>query len=107
MTDSDSPVDELFTAQRLPSLLQAIICFTGVFLLISLGMFVYAISIHAILFLALVWVCLQTRWLGYAFTDIRGMMDDGIIKALPAIYIFLLIGIHAKRYYCKPALFRH
>ena len=52
MTDSDSPVDELFTAQRLPSLLQAIICFTGVFLLISLGMFVYAISIHAILFLA-------------------------------------------------------
>ncbi|MDO8334225.1 MAG: Na+/H+ antiporter NhaC family protein, partial [Nitrosomonas sp.] len=93
MTDSDSPVDELFTAQRLPSLLQAIICFTGVFLLISLGMFVYAISIHAILFLALVWVCLQTRWLGYAFTDIRGMMDDGIIKALPAIYIFLLIGM--------------
>lgn len=93
MTDSDSPVDELFTAQRLPSLLQAIICFAGVFLLISLGMFVYAISIHAILFLALVWVCLQTRWLGYAFTDIRGMMDDGIIKALPAIYIFLLIGM--------------
>lgn len=93
MTDSDSPVDELFTAQRLPTLLQAIICFVGVFLLISLGMFVYAISIHAILFLALVWVCLQTRWLGYAFTDIRRMMDDGIIKALPAIYIFLLIGM--------------
>ena len=93
MTENTSSVEELFTTQRLPSLLQASVCFVGVFLLIALGMFVFAVSIHAIIFLAVIWVCLQARWLGYSFTAIRRMMDDGIIKALPAIYIFLLIGM--------------
>jgi len=93
MADSDLLLEELLTAKRLPSLLQAIICFAGVFLLISLGMFVYEASIHAIIFLVLAWVSLQTLWLGYSFIDIRRMMDDGITKALPAIYIFLLIGM--------------
>jgi len=93
MAEKDSFVEELLTTQRLPYLLQAAICFAGVFLLISFGMFVYEASIHAIIFLALIWVSLQTRWLGYSFIDIRRMMDDGITKALPAIYIFLLIGM--------------
>ena len=93
MTETKPPIEELPTTQRLPTLLQALVCFAGVFLLISLGMFVFAISIHAVIFLALIWVCLQARWLGYSFLDIRRMMDDGIIKALPAIYIFLLIGM--------------
>jgi len=93
MTENDSPLEALLTTQRPPSLLQAIICFAGVFLLISLGMFVYAVSIHALIFLALIWVSLQACWLGYSFADIRNMMDDGITKALPAIYIFLLIGM--------------
>ena len=93
MTETQLPIAELLTIQRLPTLLQALVCFAGVFLLISLGMFVFAISIHVVIFLALIWVCLQARWLGYSFLDIRRMMDDGIIKALPAIYIFLLIGM--------------
>lgn len=93
MVESDSSVEVLSTARRLPSLWHAVICFTGVSLLISLGLFVYQASIHAIIFLALLWVSLQARWLGYSFTDIRHMMDDGITKALPAIYIFLLIGM--------------
>ncbi|MCC7091594.1 MAG: Na+/H+ antiporter NhaC [Nitrosomonas sp.] len=93
MTENDPLLEELLPVHPLPSFWQAAFCLGGVFILISLGMFVYAISIHAILFLALIWVCLQAHWLGYAFTDIRNMMDDGIIKALPAIYIFLLIGM--------------
>ncbi|MEK6686552.1 MAG: Na+/H+ antiporter NhaC family protein, partial [Pseudomonadota bacterium] len=93
MADKDSSLEELLTTRRLPSFLQAVICFAGMFLLISLGLFVYETSIHAIIFLALVWVSLQARWLGYSFTGIRRMMDDGITKALPAIYIFLLIGM--------------
>lgn len=93
MSEKDSPVKELLTAKRLPSLLHATICFAGVFLLISLGLFVYEASIHAIIFLALVWVNLQARWLGYSFINNRHMMNDGITKALPAIYIFLLIGM--------------
>ena len=35
MAENDSPTEELLTAQRLPSLLHAAICFAGVFLLIS------------------------------------------------------------------------
>ncbi|PTQ78291.1 transporter (NhaC family) [Nitrosomonas oligotropha] len=93
MTETKPRIEELLTTQRLPTLLQALVCFAGVFLLISLGMFVFAISIHAVIFLALIWVCLQARWLSHSFLDIRRMMDDGIIKALPAIYIFLLIGM--------------
>lgn len=93
MADKDSSLEELLTTRRLPSFLQAVICFAGMFLLISLGLFIYEASIHAIIFLALVWVSLQARWLGYSFTGIRRMMDDGITKALPAIYIFLLIGM--------------
>lgn len=93
MTESDSSIEELSTAKRQPMLFHAAICFAGVFLLISSGLFVYQVSIHAIIFLALIWVSLQARWLGYSFTDIRCMMDDGITRALPAIYIFLLIGM--------------
>ncbi len=93
MAENDSPTEELLTAKQLPSLLHAAICFAGVFLLISLGLFVYEASIHAIIFLALAWVSVQARWLGYSFINIRHMMDDGITKALPAIYIFLLIGM--------------
>lgn len=93
MTDSDSSLEELPNAKRQPALFHAAICFAGVFLLISSGLFVYQVSIHAVIFLALIWVSLQARWLGYSFTDIRRMMDDGITKALPAIYIFLLIGM--------------
>jgi len=93
MAESESPLEELLTATRWPSLLHALICLTGVFLLISFGLFVYGASIHAIIFLALVWVSLQARWLGHSFTNIRHMMDEGITKALPAIYIFLLIGM--------------
>lgn len=93
MIENDTLLEEFLPSQRPPSFGHAAICFGGVFALISIGMFAYAISIHVILFLALIWVSLQARWLGYSFTAIRHMMDDGIIKALPAIYIFLLIGM--------------
>jgi NhaC family Na+:H+ antiporter len=93
MVDSDAPVEELLSVKRLPSFLHAVVCFTGMFLMISLSLFVYEASIHAIIFLALGWVSIQAAWLGYSFVDIRRMMDGGITKALPAVYIFLLIGM--------------
>ncbi len=92
MADHESLIEEL-SVDKLPSLFQAAICFIGVFLLISVGLFVYQVSLHAIIFLTLIWVSLHARCLGYTFVEIRGMMDEGITKALPAIYIFLLIGM--------------
>lgn len=76
-----------------PSLFQAIVCVLGVFLMISLGLFMWEIRIHALIFLCLLWVGGHAASLGYRFTDIQHMMNAGISSALPAIYIFILIGM--------------
>ena len=81
------------TTPRTPTLLQAILCFGGNFLMISTGLFVFAISLHVVMFLCLIWTATHAWWLGYDFDAIRGMMNTGISKALPAIYIFILIGM--------------
>lgn len=93
MTDQETAIRELPDIQLLPSFRQAAICFTGTVLLIGLGLFVFQISLHALIFLTLVWAGLHAHALGHSFTTIRSMMDQGIIKALPAIYIFMLIGM--------------
>ncbi|PSJ16187.1 Na+/H+ antiporter NhaC [Nitrosomonas supralitoralis] len=93
MTEQNKSLEELSTNQRLPSFFHAAVCFAGVLLLISLGLFFFQASLHALIFLALIWVSVQAHGLGYSFIDIRHMMDEGIAKALPAIYIFLLIGM--------------
>jgi len=54
---------------------------------------VFAISLHVVLFFCLLWTSLNAWLLGYDFTAIRGMMNVGISNALPAIYIFVLIGM--------------
>ncbi|MBA2482840.1 MAG: Na+/H+ antiporter NhaC [Nitrosomonas sp.] len=76
-----------------PSFLHAAICFLGVLLMISIGLFLYEISVHAVIFFALLWVGVNAARLGYSFIEIRNMMNSGISNALPAIYIFLLIGM--------------
>ena len=73
--------------------MQAIVCFGGNFLMISSGLFIFAISLHIVMFFCLIWTALHAWWLGYDFTAIRGMMNTGISNALPAIYIFILIGM--------------
>lgn len=78
---------------RSPSLQQAILCFGGNFLMISTGLFLFAISLHIVMFFCLLWTALHAWWLGYNFAAIRDMMNTGISNALPAIYIFILIGM--------------
>ena len=93
MTNSENQFGELLVGRPMPSFLQAAVCILGMFLMISMGLFFYEVSIHAIIFMALVWVAVHAAWLGHSFIAIRQMMNDGITKALPAIYIFLLIGM--------------
>ncbi|PCJ26382.1 MAG: Na+/H+ antiporter NhaC [SAR86 cluster bacterium] len=73
--------------------LQAFTCFFGVILIIAVGLFKYAIDLHSLMFLCLVWAGLNARYLGHTFEGIRGLMSDAISRALPAIYIFILIGM--------------
>lgn len=93
MNENEEQLSDKLTNKYSPSYTHAVICFSGVLLVISLGLFVFEASIHAVLFFALLWVGVQAALLGYAFTDIRSMMNNGISKALPAIYIFILIGM--------------
>ncbi|MCB1948999.1 MAG: Na+/H+ antiporter NhaC [Burkholderiales bacterium] len=92
-TEIETQFELALADKKLPSLAHAIICFLGVFLMISLGLFVFEASLHAIIFLALIWATMQAALLGHSFLVIRQMMNHGIYKALPALYIFLLIGM--------------
>ncbi|MGB4247641.1 MAG: Na+/H+ antiporter NhaC [Pseudohongiellaceae bacterium] len=78
---------------RVPSALHALLCFGGNFLMISTGLFLFQISLHIVLFFCLLWTALHAWLLGNDFAAIRTMMNTGISHALPAIYIFILIGM--------------
>ncbi|MDB9942326.1 Na+/H+ antiporter NhaC [Pseudomonadales bacterium] len=78
---------------RTPSLLHALLCFCVVVGMISSGLFLFTISLHSIIFMALIWVGINARLLGYDYAAIQSMMSEAITRALPAIYIFLLIGM--------------
>jgi NhaC family Na+:H+ antiporter len=81
------------TQPRSPTAWHALLCFGGNFLMISTGMFVFAISLHVVLFFCLLWTGLHAWLLGHNFSAVRAMMSTGISNALPAIYIFILIGM--------------
>ncbi len=76
-----------------PSFLHAAICFGGVITIISFGLFYLAIDLHSLMFVCLLWMGVNSKLLGHGFTEIRQMMSGAINQALPAIYIFILIGM--------------
>lgn len=75
------------------SFFQALLCFSGVILIISVGLFKLAVDLHSLMFLCLLWTGLNALYLGYNYTDLRRLMGEAIGRALPAIYIFVLIGM--------------
>lgn len=78
---------------KCPGAAHSALCFAGNLAIIALGLFALGVSLHILLFACLIWTGLNCRALGHDFVAIRGMMSDGISRALPAIYIFLLIGL--------------
>ena len=85
-TETDSLVNS-------PSLLHAITCFGGILLIIAGGLFAFEISLHSLMFLCLLWAGFNSRLLGCHYKTIRKWMTEAITRALPAIYIFILIGM--------------
>jgi Na+:H+ antiporter, NhaC family len=76
-----------------PSFVHSALCFGGVIALLSLGLFVLRIELHSLMFLCLLWTAGNAWWLGYSYLHIRQMMSSALSQALPAIYIFFLIGM--------------
>ncbi len=87
MTDSSSP------NRNAVSMAHAALCFAGVIGMIATGLSLFEVSLHSVIFLCLVWTAANARYLGYSYADIQRLMSDAISRALPAIYIFLLIGM--------------
>ena len=59
----------------------------------SIGLFAFGIDLHSLMFLCLIWATLNARLLGHTSAGIRQLMSSAISRALPAIYIFILIGM--------------
>ncbi|MFT6093585.1 MAG: NhaC family Na+:H+ antiporter [Pseudohongiellaceae bacterium] len=78
---------------RPPSFLQALICFAVIVITIAGGLFGLSISLHALMFLCLLWAGLHAYSLGHDYLQIRELMNSALTRAMPAIYIFILIGM--------------
>ncbi len=78
---------------RQSSLVQSTVCFSGVIIIIAVGFFALRIDLHSLMFLCLLWAGLHAHYLGFSYTAIRALMAEAISRALPAIYIFILIGM--------------
>ena len=78
---------------RRPSFLRSLMCFGSVMLIIVVGSVFYKVSMHVLLLTSIVWLSLNTLFLGYRFSDIKNMMNGGIAKGIGACYIFILVGI--------------
>lgn len=65
----------------------------GVIATLVAGLFVLALPIHALMVIAIGWTALCLRSTGIPYDVLRKMMTEGIAEALPAIFVFFLIGM--------------
>lgn len=87
MSDLDS------ISGRAPTFVQSILCFSLIIIIIAGGLFMFQISLHVLMFLCLLWAGLNAFYLGYGYVHIRQLMSNALLRAMPAIYIFILIGM--------------
>jgi NhaC family Na+:H+ antiporter len=85
--------DIIPTSPRTPKFLQSFVCFSVVVATIAGGLFGLGISLHTLMFICLLWVGLNAFSLGYGYLQIRELMTSSLARAMPAIYIFILIGM--------------
>lgn len=81
-----------------PSLLHASICCLVLVLWVGFGIFFLKspsgdIPLHGILLIGLIWVALNALVLGCRYAQVREAMLVGSRRAMPAMFIFLLIGV--------------
>jgi NhaC family Na+:H+ antiporter len=81
------------TLPRIPGFLQSLVCFSLIVITIAGGLFGFDISLHTLMFLCLIWGGINAFILGYNYLQIRELMTNSLARAMPAIYIFILIGM--------------
>ena len=84
------------TESALNQRLSPIVATTLLFLLFGwllLGLFILSLSLHALLLTALGALMVCGRFLGFGISKLREGLFQGIQDAIPALVIFLMIGV--------------
>ena len=76
-----------------PGFMAALICCVGILVIMISSVFMLEIELHLALIIALIWTAFNAALLGFRFRDTKLLMNDGVIAAVGAIYIFMLIGV--------------
>ena len=85
--------DSANSSWQMPSFSHALVCFSGVMIILAIGFQVLHINSHSLLFLCVLWVCCNAAVLDADFVAIKGAMTSGLERGLSIIYIFILIGV--------------
>lgn len=80
-------------ALQSPGFLQSLCCFCVVVITIAGGLFWLQISLHSLMFLCLLWVGINAYAIGFSYLQIRELMNSALLRAMPAMAIFILIGM--------------
>ncbi|MRI34433.1 Na+/H+ antiporter NhaC [Endozoicomonas sp. OPT23] len=75
-----------------PELLHALVVLITIIAVITSGLFA-GINLHSLLLISILIASFSAFHLGYSYKNIREAMCKGINSALPAVFIFVLIGV--------------
>lgn len=78
---------------RQPTVFHAAITLIGLAVWISYGIFGLGADLHGILLIGLVWVAINCLPLRVSYAQIQRAMVTGMNRAMPAMFIFLMIGV--------------
>lgn len=78
---------------RQPAFFHACLTFGAIVTTIGIGLFYLQTSLHSLMLVCLLIAGCSARLGGYHYNEIRTAMNGGIRGALPAVYIFILIGV--------------
>ncbi|NNC99618.1 MAG: Na+/H+ antiporter NhaC [Gammaproteobacteria bacterium] len=92
-TTTDPRRHDLPIIHREPSVMHAAVTILGLACWISFGIFYLKSGLHGILLLGLVWVAANCMPLRCNYLQIREAMQIGMDRAMPAMFIFLMIGV--------------
>ena len=86
----------IFTEERevkQPKLYQALLTFAALIVIMSIGIIVFEVDPHIPMFLGVIVSAIMAMALGHKWSDIEGMMVDGISKAMQSILILAIVGM--------------
>ena len=76
-----------------PKLYQALISLCGLVAVMVIGIVVFGADPHIPMFMGVIIASIMAMVLGYKWSDIEGMMIDGISKAMQSVLILAIVGM--------------